>query len=226
MHNQTKYQVFKAKAISQVKMSKSSQYCKSVNTTKSTPCCKVCMDAGFTDKATHHWVKNSQGKVICPTLLSQECRYCYEKGHTVKYCPKNKVQIQNNTNKIFTSFAPKPTATKPAARAPSNRFALLDEDDDDMVFSLNTSKKAVKVVVVEEFPQLVPRAQIPIAPTLMSYACKVKFVPIPTAPAPTPKQPVMRPASPSSPPPAQIIRTYRKMKNWADYSDSDSDDDA
>ena len=206
-------------------MSKSSQYCKSVNTSKSTPCCKVCMDAGFTDKATQHWVKNSQGKVICPTLLSQECRYCYEKGHTVKYCPKNKAQIQNNTNKNFTPSAPTPIVTKPLpARAPSNRFALLDLDDDDMVFTLKTTKKA-KNVVVEEFPQLVPRAQIPIAPTLMSYASKVKVAPIPTAPAPTPTQPLLRPASPSSAPPAQIIRTYRKMKNWADYSDSESDDD-
>jgi hypothetical protein len=31
-------------------------------------------------------VKDRTGKVVCPLLLSQECRYCFKLGHTVKFC--------------------------------------------------------------------------------------------------------------------------------------------
>ena len=50
--------------------------------------CKVCHDAGLTEKEyTSHFVKsNVNGVIVCPTLLKQECRYCHKKGHTVKFC--------------------------------------------------------------------------------------------------------------------------------------------
>ena len=50
--------------------------------------CKVCKDAGKSEKEySSHYVKDSAGKPICPTLLNQSCRYCGENGHTVKFCP-------------------------------------------------------------------------------------------------------------------------------------------
>lgn len=49
--------------------------------------CKVCMDANKPKSVySTHRVKQN-GVVVCPTLLSQECRYCHKKGHTVKFCP-------------------------------------------------------------------------------------------------------------------------------------------
>jgi hypothetical protein len=64
--------------------------------------CKVCKDAGKTEKEySSHFVKDKKGpdgKVICPLLLSIECRYCKKKvGHTVKNCPilkKKQAQAQ------------------------------------------------------------------------------------------------------------------------------------
>jgi len=57
-----------------------------------TPYCKVCHDAGKPkSQYTSHFVKDSpgpNGKVVCPYLLSLDCRYCHEGGHTVKHCPK------------------------------------------------------------------------------------------------------------------------------------------
>jgi len=51
------------------------------------PCCKVCKDAGKSEAMfSSHFVKDRTGKVICPLLLSQECRYCFKLGHTVKFC--------------------------------------------------------------------------------------------------------------------------------------------
>ena len=61
------------------------------------PFCKVCFDAGKSEtEYTSHFVKSEpgiRGKVVCPTLLNQACTYCYETGHTVKFC---KVLAQNN----------------------------------------------------------------------------------------------------------------------------------
>ena len=70
------------------------------------PFCKVCKDAGKSEaEYTSHYVRASRepgAAVVCPTLLSQECAYCHELGHTKKYCPKLKErdarrkQTQNN----------------------------------------------------------------------------------------------------------------------------------
>ncbi len=53
--------------------------------------CKVCFDAGKDEKCfTSHFVKDSpgpNGKIVCPTLLATECRYCHEKGHFKSHCP-------------------------------------------------------------------------------------------------------------------------------------------
>jgi hypothetical protein len=53
--------------------------------------CKVCIDAGKSEEIyTSHKTKNGRGKVVCPTLLSNTCHCCKQKGHTVKYCPESK----------------------------------------------------------------------------------------------------------------------------------------
>lgn len=57
----------------------------------STKSCNVCRDAGKSEEIyTSHKTKNGRGKVVCPTLLSNTCHCCKQKGHTVKYCPESK----------------------------------------------------------------------------------------------------------------------------------------
>jgi hypothetical protein len=62
--------------------------------------CKVCQDAGKPESMyTSHFVRDRpgpDGKVVCPTLLSQNCRGCGKSGHTYKYC---KVVIQQDLEK-------------------------------------------------------------------------------------------------------------------------------
>jgi len=59
-----------------------------------TPYCKVCRDAGKSEKEyTSHFVKDQpgpDGKVVCPTLLNQACRICHKTGHTSSYCSQYK----------------------------------------------------------------------------------------------------------------------------------------
>jgi len=105
------------------------------------PFCKVCHDAGKSEKEyTSHYVRSEpgpNGKVVCPTLLSQECGYCGACGHTPKFCQvlvKNKAAEEKAAKQATRAAAiqEKP-ATKPAS-APSkksnNVFSALDSDSE------------------------------------------------------------------------------------------------
>ena len=64
-----------------------------------TPFCSVCKKAGKTESEyTSHFVRDRpgpNGRVVCPTLLSTECRYCHELGHTKTHCPKLALKAEN-----------------------------------------------------------------------------------------------------------------------------------
>lgn len=54
------------------------------------PYCSICHRSGKSEETyTSHWPRDSIGGVVtCPTLLTCECRYCHQLGHTPKYCPR------------------------------------------------------------------------------------------------------------------------------------------
>jgi len=105
------------------------------------------------DKYTSHFVKSEpgpKGKTTCPTLLSQECRYCYQHGHTAKYCPiiDEKKKMEEKAAKVEARTAavlkreeeqkePKPAPAKKS----SNIFDALNSDSDEEV-----SKKKVRML--------------------------------------------------------------------------------
>ena len=143
--------------------SKSNNNSKQIYSAKK-PCCKVCVDAGKSEKEySNHYVKDLNGNVTCPTLLSQECRYCKKKGHTTSHCTTLKKQKESEENSRKPPLSP----AKKEAPAPkkSNVFAYLemnsDESDDEE----------------EEFPELVaavepkdPFEKEKSAPKKFSYA--------------------------------------------------------
>jgi len=101
--------------------------------------CKVCQDAGKTDKEyTNHNVRDRTGKTVCPVLLAQECRNCYKKGHTVKYCPL--------TKKATEYKKPYEAPVKAAQPKSKNVFMLLESDSEDEVEQIQEP--------VNEFPVL------------------------------------------------------------------------
>jgi hypothetical protein len=115
------------------------------------PFCKVCCDAGKPESVyTNHFVRsgpNPNSKVICPTLLSLECRYCSKKGHTVKFCSileKNKNQANKTLMKESVYQGP---VVKKEAR-PTNAFAILEEDSDEE--ETNVEETNVEETNVEE----------------------------------------------------------------------------
>jgi len=126
---------------------------KSVNAPRK-PCCKVCKDAGKPESVfSTHWPKDTKGNTVCPTLLDQECRFCHQKGHTVKYCKELAKKIaQDEREKKQQQQQPRAEEPKKQAAPQKPRFALLmeDEDSDDEGVPASTTSVQMK----EEFPEL------------------------------------------------------------------------
>ena len=170
--------------------------------------CKVCHDAGKSEKEyTSHFIRENRdplSKVVCPTLLSLECRYCSRKGHTVKYCKileKDKIaEDRQSKSKVQTSNKPK---SEEKYKQSNNMFSNLEsdtEDEDD-----NNEKEDYKEVEVRN----------PITTNINSYASAL------LRPAIVPKE--VQPVLPSIT--KQNNNTYvRNNKSWYDTeSDSDSE---
>lgn len=120
-----------------------------LNTSKITnkgpkPFCKVCQDAGKSEKEyTNHFVRSEpgpNGKVVCPTLLAQECRYCFQQGHTAGYCPviaKNKAAeekaLKQAAKRVYMEEqeAEKAKPKPKAAKKITNSFAAAFCSDSD-----------------------------------------------------------------------------------------------
>lgn len=88
--------------------------------------CKVCQDAGKLEQEfTNHNVRDRTGRTVCPTLLAQECRNCFKRGHTVKYC-----SLLKEAAKAPAPVLKKP-AKKPDVTRSKNVFMLLESDSEE-----------------------------------------------------------------------------------------------
>jgi len=182
------------------------------------PYCKVCHDAGKSEKEyTSHFVRSElgpKGKVVCPTLLNLECRYCFKKGHTVTFCEvlknnkKEDIRREVANNKVSEK---KPVAPKKQ----SNSFGALNQDSDE--------EEEPKKQVVEEFPalcQLAPKV-VEVKPVAISYAAQAAKIA-----APKPKAVLEKPVLARQTTVAMIVENNRVFKkSWADWTDSEDDDD-
>ena len=190
------------------------------------PYCKVCHDAGKTEaEYTSHYVRsrpdmNGKTTVTCPVLAATECRYCYKLGHTTKFCPvieenekraKKQKSLAIQAHKAELRAAPKPTA-QVASNKYASAFAALAEDSDD--------EKPMPVVMapvakpaVDEFPVLVGLKPVTAQVTkpTVSWA----------AVAEKPAAPIAKPA----PKLEMTVLSRTVSKSWADYSDSDTEED-
>jgi len=164
--SRTKQAIIVKSLLQILKMSRSIKSNKRVSPEAPKPFCKVCQDAGKSPEIVQsHFVKDLQGKVICPTLLSQECRYCFKLGHTVKFCPiladqakeekreeariaRIEAQRQEEEKK---KTAPK---SKPTSK---NVFAALDDSSDEE--EVRVAKPVVTKPVATKKSQLPPPKQ-------------------------------------------------------------------
>jgi len=133
--------------------------------------------------------------------LDQECRYCRQAGHTVKYCSKlakdNAEREHREKQKHFhatnQNTITRTAATKNEQPIPNNvsRFQLLmndsDDDNDDESPKTRTTQKKAQVIepMKEEFPALggnwSKRSAAP-------QVCKVSFAEMAIRPKPEEEQ--------------------------------------
>ena len=183
-------------------------------------CCKVCRDAGKAENVyTGHKTRDMKGVVVCPTLLEQACRYCFEKGHTPKFCPALKEKEKRSAKAVrYDTFhrenvirASMPKML-PAKRAAS--FAALMDDSDE-----------------EEDDDVQVFAKVTLPPGKESYADMLKKVSIPkkmeepVAVIPKAVDPMNRAGASILGINSPLSRIARKNWNWADCESSDEEDE-
>lgn len=147
---------------------------------KVTKFCKVCFDAGKSEKEyTNHYVRRDRdpnSPVVCPTLLNQECGFCGKLGHSPKYCTvledkkkqdakKEKALKKQQYEQQKPAVAVAKTTTKPTA----NLFAALYDSDDEepkpkpVAAALKKDQPALKkdqpALKKEQFPALQQQGQ-------------------------------------------------------------------
>jgi hypothetical protein len=112
--------------------------------------CKVCLDAGKSESEyTSHFIRETRdpnSKVVCPTLLGLECRFCFKPGHTVKYCTVlKKKEKETNRSQKSSEYNSKISLTKTkVSKTQINAFACLDGDSDDGYSDGNSDGKETK----------------------------------------------------------------------------------
>lgn len=105
------------------------------------PYCKVCHDAGKPERDyTSHYVKSLPDKrtglcsVTCPTLLNTECRFCFNTGHTAKFCPAVAQKKKMEERAIVTNkVAPARTQVITTQYRKGGFSVLADFDDETEV---------------------------------------------------------------------------------------------
>lgn len=169
--------------------------------------CKFCKDAGKSvEEYTSHFLRETMdpnSRIVCPTLLLIECRFCFKRGHTVSKCKKLADQ-KNGRNDKMVPNAPVKQAWTTTRKSVVNSFDLLsefgDSDNETEFESVGSSVTACTDCTVDydDMSNKVP-----------SYA-----------------QMLAKPASVKQPVEVgsrlSILTKARMMRSWAD-SDSDSD---
>ena len=184
----------------------------------------MCFDAGKPEgEYTSHYVKDvpgPNGKVICPTLLSIECRYCHAIGHTKKHCQKLRSKNERKAHGARSHRAgpaPRVSDWLAAASKPSGKLSgpvprpVSRPRRPTVAIGTPSRFQCLDTLNTPPPETLAPRAVTPPPPT---GAWSRPLVGLPAAAAravvsvkrPTP------PVRPIAPPP-----------NWADAADDDSD---
>jgi len=169
--------------------------------TEKKPFCKICFDTKQPESVyTSHYVRDvpgPNGVVVCPTLLQIECRYCKKKGHTNSKCP---ILMKKQNRKPFSTTSTAPSLGK---KKHKNVFQVLEVDSGDDESDDDHNNDTTYTNSTDS--------------TAKPYIMALKK-PIAATPEPTKVQ--YKPETPPGPPPG-----YYESKSWADYSDSDDDDD-
>jgi hypothetical protein len=158
------------------------------------------------EEYTSHFLRETtdpNSRIVCPTLLLIECRFCFKRGHTVSKCKKLADQ-KNGRNEKNVPEAPVKKAWTPSRKTVVNSFDLLsefgDSDNETEFESIGSSISVCTDCEVESNGST----------KVLSYA---QMLAKPVRDASTTVEVGSR---------LSILTKARMMRSWAD-SDSDSD---
>lgn len=194
--------------------------------------CKVCKDAGKPESEySNHFVKDREGKVVCPTLLSLQCRYCQKSGHTVSHCPtlqaKSKADEKAKRRQEF-AMKSETQKTKVSKKSQSKfNFEFLEEEEE--MSEEMTNEPVIQREFVEEFPSLVSDA-MPIVKPVQAGGSTYALMAAKTIEDYENEQ-FEKKIKENALKNIRVVTTEKKAPlkaselNWAMLDDSDSDDD-
>jgi len=122
------------------------------------PFCKVCYDAKCSvEEFTSHFVKDQpgpNGKVICPTLLAQQCLICGIPGHTSSYCPDNSSvsSSASSASSIIQKEPPRYTQATDEIRYPPHSIRLHPLQKQQQQQQPPQYRPAPRIVYANELP--------------------------------------------------------------------------
>lgn len=199
--------------------------------------CGVCQKAGLSEKEyTSHFTKSVpgvKGIVICPTILNNECSFCFKLGHFKSTCPalaeRHRIQKKRaveDKRQYYKKQEQEQRATEVKKSTSSrNAFAaLIDFSDDEEPVSLKRTH-SVANEVKEEWPALS-------TVDAKSVSDKQSFASIAANPVPVKKiDPlpnicgftVITKQGVQHPPPKAPVET--KHISWFDMSDDEYEDE-
>ena len=212
--------------------------------------CGVCQKAGLSEKEyTSHFTKSvpgPQGIVICPTILNNECSFCYQFGHFKSACPalaqREKQQKRSDMQEKRVQF--KEPVQKKAFTVSNGAFSALADSDSDSDEQPVTAKRTfsqankpaakAKVASKEEWPSLCSK---PVAQSTVTVD-KPSFATIISTAAPIKKVDTSRPSicgfsvltkegivPTSSEEVAKMVYKPMTKRSWTDMSDSEDEDE-
>jgi hypothetical protein len=135
------------------------------------PYCKVCHDAGKPESDyTSHYVRSQPDRkgntfVLCPVLKATECKYCFQLGHTTKFCPVLAAKKKDEARREYAEKRQEEEKKEVSSRMekPKSGFAVLADSSDSedekkpvaKVATKSVAKSVAKEVTIkEEFPAL------------------------------------------------------------------------
>ena len=211
--------------------------------------CGVCQKAGLSEKEyTSHFTKSvpgPQGIVICPTILNNECSFCFQFGHFKSACPalaqREKQQKRSDMQEKRVQF--KEPVQKKAFTVSNGAFSALADSDSDSDEQPVTAKRTfsqankpaakAKVASDEEWPSLCSK---PVAQS--TTVDKPSFATVISTVAPIKKENTSRPpicgfsiitkAGIVHTPSEEVANKVYKPSgrpSWVDMSDSEDEDD-
>ena len=201
--------------------------------------CNMCFKAGKPASDYNSHSVKVKGKVVCPYLLSIECRYCHEKGHTPSGCPvlKRKKRAANEALKKYdvSGLPPMPTVLRPLMM-PTSKLAPVPATVRPLM--MPTSKLAPVPATVR--PLVMPTSKLaPVPATVRPLVMPTDHVSIQLALSVTVAKEPRKWRAPSDldlsdfPAPTfklEGVAATKKIINekrmsWADMCDTDEEDD-